>query len=224
MLERVIHIILDTIFPISCAGCGISGTAICHDCLIHARTSARSCFFCSQITSNQNHICLACSKKSNLDSIHWAWKYTDPRAKKIIERFKYKNRRQLAPILANEIHRYLPDMPGYMLVPIPLHTSRLRERGFNQAELLAKNLGGHLFSNILVRTKNTSPQARSTSRRERYNHMKNAFDVRAGSDIKDKVIVLIDDVATTGATLESAARTLKRAGALHIHAVALAHG
>jgi predicted amidophosphoribosyltransferase len=129
----------------------------------------------------------------------------------------------LAEFLRNTIATRLPADSWYAL-PIPIHKSKERERGFNQSYLLARELGLPLVDRALVRTRATPPQARSDSRKARFESIRDAFEVQRPQYIEDKAILLIDDVATTGATLSEAARALKNAGAGRIAAAVLAHG
>ncbi len=107
------------------------------------------------------------------------------------------------------------------MTPVPIHTRRLRERGFNQAFLLAKELSklnGVEVNDILIRTRKTKSQT-SLGRAERKENIKDAFALKAGADVKGKAFILIDDVCTTGATLEECARILKENGAREVLAL-----
>ncbi len=110
------------------------------------------------------------------------------------------------------------------IIPVPLHSSRLIKRRFNQSALLAKSIAKHVgvefAADILFRTRATESQG-GKSPKGRARNVRGAFAVKEQQQIKDKHIVLIDDVMTTGATLQSCARTLKRAGASHIDVVTL---
>lgn len=101
-------------------------------------------------------------------------------------------------------------------MPVPLHTARLRYRGYNQSQLLARELGKQLglpvVTSALVRSKNMPPQAKSAGLEERWANAAGAF-VCNGADLQDKRVVLVDDVCTTGATLDAAGRSVLSAGA-----------
>ncbi len=109
-------------------------------------------------------------------------------------------------------------IPEGVLVPVPLHSTRLRDRGFNQAEVLVRQLHIPMRTDILTRTRSTSPQAEIKEKKKRLENMKNSF---ASRQIRGN-IVLFDDVCTTGATLRNAAEALKRAGANHVWAMTIA--
>jgi len=119
------------------------------------------------------------------------------------------------------LQRNIPS--NLIVVPIPLFPAKERERGFNQAALLARELGYPIDESAIRRTRETPPQARARSRRERILQIRGAFEA-TGKNLKGKDILLVDDVATTGATLLEAARILKRAGAGKIYAAVFAHG
>lgn len=139
--------------------------------------------------------------------------------KKSIYRFKYHNRREYASFYANSLYRlrghiirsWEPDV----LVPVPLHAKRKRKRGYNQAELIASELGKlmeiKVDFDILARKVNTKPQ-KELNDKERINNLKSAFQVTKNS-VQYKHIVLIDDIYTTGATLNACSRELRDAGA-----------
>jgi len=111
------------------------------------------------------------------------------------------------------------------LVPVPLHQKRLRERGYNQSHLLARELGKFItlpvVDDCLIRQRHAPPQARTSSVDERQSNVVNAFACR-NRELQDKQVLLIDDVATSGATLNACASTLKAAGASSVWGLVLA--
>lgn len=135
-----------------------------------------------------------------------------------IHELKYRNLRALAAPLAKLLRDYLitNPVPGEALVPVPLHRKRLRERGYNQSVLLARELGKltglPVVDDCLVRQQHTTPQARTASASERQGNVAGAFTCRDGR-LRDKQVLLIDDVATSGATLNACAGAVKSAGA-----------
>jgi len=116
-------------------------------------------------------------------------------------------------------------VPGEVLVPVPLHQKRLRERGYNQSCLLAQQLGrlGHLpvVDDCLIRQRHAPPQARTATVNERRSNVADAFSCR-DLRLEGKQVLLIDDVSTSGATLDACARALKGAGAVSVWGLVLA--
>jgi ComF family protein len=147
----------------------------------------------------------------------------------LVHELKYRGRRRVAARLAgllleeSDIRRVLGA--GADIVPVPLHPKRRRQRGFNQAELLAAALargsGLALSPGVLVRRKDTSPQAGLSSAARRRN-VAGAFAVRHRSRVMGRTLVLVDDVTTTGATASACARALKDAGAAEVRLVTVA--
>lgn len=138
-----------------------------------------------------------------------------------IHQLKYQNLKAISASLAALLADYLllTPLPGEALVPVPLHPRRLRARGYNQAALLAKELGKLMnlpvIMDCLIRVKEAKPQVRTTTVKERRENVTGAFVCR-GDKINGKQIILIDDVCTSGATLEACATALKNNGAISI--------
>ena len=220
--------VLDLFFPKKCLGCNKGGTYICDNCLDKV----------DLIQSDKNQ------KLSNLDRLIWAVPYSNPLVKALIKNFKYHYVKELAKPLAQLLIKSLGTFNfelltlNFVVIPVPLHKRKLRERGFNQAELLAKEVVEHfslpLENNVLIRKKYTPQQARTRSPKIRQKALKNAFDINPEfakkcvaekkNLLKNKTIILVDDVATTGTTLSEAAKVLKQAGAKEIWGLVIAKG
>jgi competence protein ComFC len=150
-----------------------------------------------------------------------------------IRKAKYNNKqfaalKKLSEYVADEIGpkiNKLTDGKDALIMPIPVSKAKLVYRGFNQAELITKKFAERLKisqkNNVLVRSKNTTSQY-TNDKRQRFTNLKNAFQVAGLKDIKDKTIILVDDVCTTGATFLEAAKTLLKSGAKQVICVALA--
>lgn len=150
--------------------------------------------------------------------------------------YKYRHAAVLAPHIALLLHEWLVrqefslggDKAPHVIVPVPLHVKRFRERGFNQAELLARHLGGALgipvCTDAIVRIKHTQSQLEAKNREARAKNMRDAFQTMGAEQIAGKKILLIDDVYTTGATMQACAQTLRIAGAREVWGMAFARG
>lgn len=150
----------------------------------------------------------------------------------LIHTYKYRGGTWLLPDfvhLATQLPHYLKALHGAILVPVPLHKKRLRQRGYNQSLLLAKALAHPIaphsqVQDILVRTRDTLSQTR-LDREDRRKNMHHAFSVKPKANVSAQArYVIIDDVFTTGATLNACAIALQEAGAQHIDVATMAHG
>lgn len=150
--------------------------------------------------------------------------------KDIVHQLKYRRWTSLTEVIRPILNTYLKNTAlsaeGYIIVPIPLHPERQRERGFNQAELIgaivSETLGLHMHIDLLGRIKKTKAQAEIKNYNDRAINLADAFQVRKKDFLKDKNIVLVDDVYTSGATMDAAVRALRASGAKKIIAFAFA--
>jgi ComF family protein len=146
-----------------------------------------------------------------------------------IHDLKYAGRshlaRSLGPLLASYAASWLGRGDGLLVMPVPLHPGRLRERGFNQSLLLARHVASRLEADLdylsLRRIRFTQPQTRLTGD-ERKKNVRRAFGVNAKTGLKGRSVLLTDDVATTGSTLNECARALKKAGVKEVYCLVLA--
>ncbi len=148
--------------------------------------------------------------------------YSDPTVRELIHYLKYKGflkaAKPLGAILIKYLSRLSLSPQDFIIIPIPLHKSRYRKRGFNQAELLTETIGNYfncpIETGVLKRVKETKPQIELPDYEARSKNLKNGFaiDEKYIPAIKDKKVLLVDDVYTSGATMKEAAKTLKRAG------------
>lgn len=210
----------DIVFPRACCGCGNLGTFLCARCLEQAPRA-------EPLHSQSNSFITA------------IFDYRHPAMRRVIWRFKYKNARSIAALFGGALYDEIINELGndlrvnlnekFLLVPIPLHAKRLRERGYNQSELLAKEIAKHDADKIfeielkaLTRTHATKAQAKSEKRATRFENLRGAFLANPGL-VRGKHIILIDDVTTTGATLSEARKALLKAGAKTVRAYTVAH-
>lgn len=213
--------ITDTIFPRRCGGCNINGTLLCEKCIAHIpRTPSSTHPFIIAVFDYRNPI---------IRRAIWLFKYKNVRG--FAEIFGEKLYDEIVGDLGDSLHfsTSIPASETFLLIPIPIHKKRLRRRGYNQSELIAraitKNDAGNIFelaSKALVRVRETKPQARSVKRVERLQNLRGAFRADPAL-VRGKHIIIIDDVATTGATLSEARKALLSAGARSVRAYAVAH-
>lgn len=206
--------IFDVIFPIECLGCGKEGEWLCGACL-------------SKIKPDGHFL-----RGESLDKIFTFYSYDSELLKRAIHGLKYKFVEDLASplsaILISEMEKIKNQIgkPDF-LIPVPLHKNRLLERGFNQSGLLVlkvfEHFGWPVENGALKRSRKTAPQV-SLDGEGREENVKEAFSVVDVSKVFNKKIVLIDDVFTTGATMEECAKVLKGAGAKEVSGIALAKG
>ena len=213
---RVFPRLFDLIYPRRCPVCDdiVGGRAlICEPCRLRLHPVGEPlCKKCGKpLSTAEAEYCPDCGRKKHLYVRGRAALEYDSVMRESIGRFKYKNRREYGDFYVQELLRacgeavrsWNPDL----LIPIPLHKSRRRKRGFNQAELIARGLGKELgipvSADSLLRTKKTSPQ-KELNDQERKSNLKNAFQL-AKDNVKFKKILLIDDIYTTGSTIDAAA-------------------
>jgi len=226
-LDRLGKAITNFFFPQFCIGCGSEGEVICPACL--GKLPWLLPPYCSRcgLPQDGSSPCRDCAGLNlDIDGIRSPLTF-NKLAREAVHQFKYQNIRVLAGPLAGVLYNYLAENPidADLIVPVPLHPRRLRERGYNQSLLLSLELGK--FSGISVRPDilkrriNTPPQARTSCSIERHRNMRGAFTSGNGK-LKGKGVLLIDDVSTSGATLDACASALKQAGAVSVWGLTVA--
>lgn len=177
--------------------------------------------------------CQSSEDFEHLDGVIYGVDYAEnPEIQAAISQFKYRFNRELTDYFADLICRKMREL-GMLkykqasLIPVPLHKKRLNYRGFNQAELIAYASAARLSDRanvltLLSRIKNTSQQAK-LSKKERHQNLSEAFEVTGDiSSLSDKVCFVVDDVCTTGATLDNCARVLKESGVKKVYGLVVA--
>ena len=199
--------LLDFLFPKKCVGCGRLGDYVCKDCQVGIWEPEPA------------------PVPQNLDGLICLWAY-DGLMQKIIKKAKYSGLYNLLQFTISKSQ--IPNKSQFpnlqAIIPVPLYRDRLRERGFNQAEIIAKEIS-KIYKipvvNLLVRTKDTGHQT-LRNREERLKAIDGAFEVSTKIQDLPSKILLVDDVMTTGATLSECARTLKKAGVNKVYGLVLA--
>lgn len=216
--QKIYGAFLDVLFPIGCIGCGKEGTSLCLACTSN----------CKILTENPGKETYA------------LFSYKDPLVRHSIWMLKYKNRPGIVENLGKALYekileeyidlRDFSNFDNPIIIPIPLSEKRLKERGYNQAEKIARVIKSYdneriftLDSNILFRNRDTKRQANIRDRRERLYNLTDCFDIKQKEKVAGRNIILIDDVVTTGATLSEARAVLKKSGAKKVIAFTIAH-
>ena len=246
------NFLLDLIFPRFCLGCKKeldqkTASFICEVCFNNIVLNGVECHVCG--LRNNNGACRRCRKKTFLKGVFSAGKYEDVVLREAIHQFKYQGAESLKKPLAELLIKYLKKenliekLANSILTPIPLTWRRKLSRGFNQSELLAESLSPILncpVVNLLKRKKFGAPQARIQDWKRRKENISGAFIANSSilrltddrqlvvemGKIKREVkkVILVDDVSTSGATLEEAARVLKGAGFKEVYGLVVAKG
>lgn len=230
---KVRDFILDLLFPAECLNCRKEGNWICGDCFnkIHIKNS-QYCFGCKQ-ENYFGKFCAKCRKDYYLNGVLIAAGYDEKIVSRLIIVFKYKFVKSIAGHLADFLIIFLLnlknagfDLNDFLIIPVPLSKKRKRWRGFNQAEEIAKPLAEYLklplLSGNLLRIKHTRPQVK-LNEAERKKNLAGCFGWK-GEDLRGRKILLVDDVATTGTTLNECAKALKENGAKEVWGLAAAKG
>ena len=226
MLPQLKTAVLDLLFPLKCIGCGREGDLICASCqqsLPWIRLP-----FCSKcgIVTDSDDLCSVCMQHPPAAEVLRSLFIFEGVIRDVIHQLKYKRLKAMSIPLGHFLAEYLisNQVPADILVPVPLHPKRLRERGYNQALLLANEAGKHsnipVLENVIRRRKNTASQAKTNSASERRINVKDAFVYT--HKLEGKNILLIDDVCTTGATLNACALSLQEAGAKSVWGLTIA--
>ncbi len=212
--------ILNTLFPPVCVSCKKEGDFLCMDCLNSLDKKKISQSY-KKIDDPDLH---------HLDGVIYALDYAkNPQIQAAIKQLKYKFTQDLAKHFADMMALKLSELnmvKGHkiILIPVPLHKKRLNERGFNQAEVIAKLIDNAEVIPMLERVRNTKQQAR-LSKKERHENLTGAFRLNKKCIHKynsENIYFLVDDVCTTGSTLEKCAEVLKKNGIEKVYGLVIA--
>ncbi len=218
--------VLDLVYPPSCALCGKGGAFLCAGCEAGLpRAMGDRCGRC-WLPLTDGH-CHACDEhEPAFEALRCCFRY-EAGVHDLIHAYKFKRQSSLAEPLGRLTAELVDEHNFYAdaIVPVPLRTMRQRDRGYNQAALLATNAGKLLDMPVfeaLQRRGTSEAQARASTAVQRRLNVEGAFSLRRNKRVESLTLLLVDDVATTGSTLDACARVLLEAGALSVFAVTLA--
>ncbi|TXH01806.1 MAG: ComF family protein [Candidatus Moraniibacteriota bacterium] len=227
---------LKSVYPLTCYGCHREGALACPHCLMLVpEPDSQTCPLCRAPFSPNGATCTACRSKTALDGVFVARPYRFRLVTELIHALKYRFLEPahipLVDLLETSLAHHSLPLPE-SIIPVPLHPRRLRFRGFNQAELIARTLAKRLTPGLplpvdttsLRRIRFTKPQMKTETREERQSNLTGAFAATAtvAGPLVGRYVWLIDDVATTGTTLEACALALKQAGVKKVWGVVVA--
>lgn len=243
MIEYIKEGLLNFVFPLDCKICEkpireSKGYSICEDCFKTIELIERPyCAKCGKpliptdfFKQNREILCLDCKRKKYSFKFSRSTGIYDKVLKKCIHLFKYYGEKKLAKPLGKLMVDSLVKNDEFkrkidLIIPVPLHRNDLKKRGFNQSVLLGKVTGDYLSipvrENVLVKKKLTPFQV-NLSKKERKINILGAFSVEKPEEIKGKNILILDDVFTTGATVEECTKELMKARAKNIFVLTLA--
>jgi ComF family protein len=227
-IRRAGKAVLDLVYPPRCVLCERQGDFVCEACLLALpRAAGARCETC-WLPLQGRGICWDCAERPpTLASLRSVFRY-EAATRRLVRAYKFDGVSSLAPLLAQELAECyrMQGMTADVVVPVPLSGRRKRERGYNQAELLAREaarLLGLPLSVALRRKRHSEAQARSPSAEQRHQNVAGAFEMgRLEERVQGQQVLLIDDVATTGATLNACAAVLLSSGAADVFGLTLA--
>lgn len=216
--QKILNIFINILFPIRCLGCKKNDAVLCEYCLSKIRFAERE-------TDEQ---------------IRAVYDYRDPLIKKAIWELKYHHKRFIGKKLGELLYEYFMEdieemrifTPGrpILVIPVPISKKKTKTRGYNQALFIAKGFCDkdesnifELKNNIVYKKINNIPQARITNRKRRLENVKGVFEIKNKEIIKGRTIIIIDDVTTTGGTINEIIKILKKVGAKKVVGFAVAH-
>ena len=228
---------LDFVFPNLCVSCKkhVVGRGICGDCCsgIDFLDKQKFCSVCGIPFAFENdgrdkeHLCARCLRDSFCFTKARFIAYYDGLLKELLHLFKYRRKLYIGEILSDILAAKVPSDFNFfdLILPVPVHLNKLREREYNQSAILGKKLfvnAKHKYDPFtLYKTKDTPPQISFKSLNDRKRNVRNSFSVRSTKEIKNKSVLLIDDVFTTGSTADECSKVLLKAGAASVQVLTL---
>ncbi len=232
LLDSLIKNVSSIVFPHHCAYCGrpLEDGYFCEDCYKKLPfIEGNTCSICGCPIGNETDTCYECKNgfyyfNKNISACRYTSEFSE-----LVHRFKYHNGRYLAKPFAEFMADRLreEDLPADYIIPVPLHPRKEEERGYNQSELLAKYIGRILdipmLDNVLARDIYTESQTGLKKERRKEN-VQGAFSVKNRTIIDSKIILIIDDIFTTGSTINECSKVLLDNGAERVYSATLATG
>ncbi len=230
--------LVEAIWPTKCLACGREGSWCCPVCLASFTFPRQlNCPDCGTLSA-LGEFCAACKKDKYLNGLWPTQSYGNPNIRSLIKSFKFEGLTGAAPYLVELMYGLMRafNLPPawhtvpanqWCLTPVPLTNRRQRARNFNQSELLAKLLAEKTalpYENVLLRIHFSKPQSELSADNLRLENVKGCFEIKKESLITGRIFILVDDVYTTGATMEECAKVLKKAGACEVWGLVVAKG
>lgn len=217
----IVDKLLNLVAPYECLGCGTEGTLLCRGCADKCVTVPERCYRCRK-RSPAGLTCVACRRTSKLHSVRPAVVY-EGAAKDLVWKLKFAGAQTAAKVMAARMSSAREPHERVVIVAVPTATSRVRQRGYDQAQLLARELAQRMRRPYVSYLARSGQQHQvGASRAQRLRQLTDAFYVPRPALVRGAYVILVDDVVTTGATLEAAAAVLRAAGAKHVEALVFA--
>jgi competence protein ComFC len=220
--------LLDIFYPLHCGGCGTRGNILCGNCIDTFRPVEEdtTCPICGRLIG-KSLLCGQCMEEKRTFRRGYFGFYFEGRLRDTIHAFKFSGRRDAGRQLVRLVEQKLCGFADTFdcIVPLPVTERRLLERGFNQSFIVGEEIsnitGKEIYPSVLVKTKKTEDQY-TLSKEERKKNIRGVFTVKNSSIIKDKRVLLVDDLFTTGYTAQEASRTLLKSSVKEVIFFALA--
>lgn len=217
-IKKINKFLLNILFPLRCLGCDIKDEILCNNCTQNIKSAERE---------TENNILAV-------------FDYRDETIKKAIWELKYHHKKYIGEKLGNLLYEYLsediselkmnvPERYIYV-IPVPISSKKIKNRGYNQSISIARGFCNQsepgtfqLKDNIIFKNIDTLPQAKITNRKRRLENVRGVFEIKNKNIVKGRTIIVIDDVTTTGATINEIIKILKQSGAKKVLGFAVAH-
>lgn len=231
MESRLSQLALNSLFPRFCLSCGAEGSVWCNGCdgAWVCRPAEASCPFCGQVGSNRT--CADCSSYVYLDGLSSFVPYGNPVVRGALNHWKYYGDKSVERVvkkwLQQSVSRLEPPFFLFNVTHVPSHASKHRARGFDQAETVshfASEIFGQEWSRLLVRKQKTRAQAGVNHLERRVGELDDIYEIHPSVVSVPENVLLCDDVFTSGATMDGAAKCLKEAGVVNVWGFVVAKG